>query len=55
MVDAIFFYHQKNRSVKLDRVMEGRWKITSRFRTYARKLILGSIGTPPHTTTTTTT
>ena len=42
MVDAIFLYHQKKRSVKLDKVTEERLKITSR---YARKLILGSLGT----------
>ena len=53
MVDAnfiffnfLFFCYQKKRSVKLDKVMEGQWKITSRFRANARKLILGSIGTP---------
>ena len=45
MVNVIFFYHQK-RSVKLDKVTGGRWKITSCFCANARKLILGSIGTP---------
>ena len=47
MVDAIFFFcHQKKRKVKLDKVREGLRPITLRFRANARKLILGSIGTP---------
>ena len=36
-----FFCHQKKRKVKLDKVREGLRPITN-----ARKLILGSIGTP---------
>ena len=40
------FYHQKKRKVKLDKVREGLRPITLRFRAKARKLILGSIGTP---------
>ena len=46
MVDAKFFCHQKKRKVKLDKVREGLRPITLRFRANARKLILGSIGTP---------
>ena len=46
MVDANFFCHQKKRKVKLDKVREGLRPITLRFRALARKLILGSIGTP---------
>ena len=41
-----FFCHQKKRKVKLDKVKEGLRPITLRFRANARKLILGSIGTP---------
>ena len=41
-----FFCHQKKRKVKLDKVIEGLRPITLRFRANARKLILGSIGTP---------
>ena len=41
-----FFCHQKKRKVKLDKVREGLRPITLRFRANARKLILGSIGTP---------
>ena len=41
-----FFCHQKKRKVKLDKVREGLRPITLCFRTNARKLILGSIGTP---------
>ena len=41
-----FFCHQKKRKVKLDKVREGLQPITLRFRANARKLILGSIGTP---------
>ena len=40
------FCHQKKRKVKLDKVREGLQPITLRFRANARKLILGSIGTP---------
>ena len=46
MVDANFFCHQKKRKVKLDKVREGLRPITLRFRANARRLILGSIGTP---------
>ena len=42
-----FFCHQKKRKVKLDKVREGLRPITLRFRANTRKLILGSIGTPP--------
>ena len=38
--------HQNKRKVKLDKVREGLWLITLRFRANSRKLILGSIGTP---------
>ena len=38
--------HQKKRKVKLDKVREGLWSITLRFRANARKLILVSRGTP---------
>ena len=41
-----FFCHQKKRKVKLDKVREGLGPKTLRFRANARKLILGSIGTP---------
>ena len=40
------FWPQKKRRVKLYRVREGLRPITLRFRANARKLILGSIGTP---------
>ena len=46
MVDANFLCHQKKRKVKLDKVREGLRPITLHFRAKARKLILGSIGTP---------
>ena len=46
MVDANFFCHQKKRKIKLDKVREELRPITLRFRANARKLILGSIGTP---------
>ena len=46
MVDADFFGHQRKRKVKLDKVREGLRPITLGFRANARKLILGSIGTP---------
>ena len=46
MVDANFFCHQKKRKVKLDKVREGLRPKILRFRANARKLILGSIGTP---------
>ena len=45
MVDANSFCHQKKRKVKLDKVREGLRPITCAF-FLARKLILGSIGTP---------
>ena len=51
MVDAIFFFffffcHRNKSKIKLDKVGEGLRPITLRFCANARKLILGSIGTP---------
>ena len=41
-----FFRHQKKRKVKLDKAREGLRPINLRSRANARKLILGSMGTP---------